>query len=179
MKKLLAVLMTLSLLLVSFAAFADEIPTDTVKFEDHKEVADKYPGEFKTVGQTGLMMYVPNSLKEVAPTEEQTAGGIALILNTEDGKAVINESSYPVDIDTFIAGAKNSKDGNVEHIVKLTLNDVEAMELDVTKDGVTTICMCLSAEGGHTMVFSFTPINEGSEYGDMLKMMAASIQINK
>ncbi len=177
MKKLISVLMALSLLLVSFAAFAENTVAVPVDFNDLKEAAAKYEGQFASIAETGLMMYVPNALVDTALTDEEKAKGFFLLLKSEDGKVIVNGCNYPVDADSFVAAAKEA---GAQDPVLLALNDVHAYEQDVTDPatGNITTCIVLPAEENTSIVFSFCPTNDES-VSEMLKVMGGSIQIAK
>ncbi len=177
MKKLIAALMALSLLLVSFAAFAEGTVAIPVDYNTMKDLAAKYDGVFATIANTGLMMYVPNSMKDVALTEEEKAKGLFLLLKSEDGKVIVNGTNYPVDANTFV---EKAKEAGAQDPVLLALNDVEAYEQDV-KDPATgniTTCIVLPGEENTSIVFTFCPTNDET-VAEMLKLMAGSIQIIK
>ncbi len=178
MKKLIAVLMALSLLLVSFAAFAEERTGLKIDFNTMKDTAAKYEGKFINLSTTGLMMYVPNSLKEVELSEKDTSEGVIAAWKSEDGKVDVNATSLHADINGFVAEA--NKTGGATGPVMLDLNDVKAwgQNLNDPSVGNGTTVITLPGEKDTTIVITFTPTNDEA-VSEMLKVMYSSIQLSK
>lgn len=178
MKKLISVLMALSLLLVSFAAFAEERTGLKIDFNEMKDTAAKYEGKFVNLSKTNLMMYVPNSLKEVELSEKDNEEGHYFAWTSEDGKVNVDVSCMPIDINAFVAEA--NKTGGATGPVLLDLNDVKAwaQNVDSPDVGNGTAVISLPGEKDTSIIITFAPTNDEA-YAEMLKVMYSSIQLAK
>ncbi len=172
MKKLFAALLSLCLMLTACAALADE-PT-TVNWSDFEAKAANVEGQFATVGDTGLKMFIPAQFKDTPITEETLKTGTFMVLRTEDGKAVVTAQLVPKDVESFKAAMQQQGHSIWETIV----NNIHFAQFSVEANGTTSAGFALPTESGKTVVFGFAPANQ-EPYTDLFKMMVASLQVAK
>ena len=173
MKKLLAALLSLCLMLTAFAAFAEEQVTK-VSWSDYEAKAAEVPGQFVNLATTGLKMYVPNQFKDTEIPKESQEAGLFLLLKSEDGKAVVTGQLVEIDVNTFAAGIKEKG----YSVWSTEVNGTDYIQFSVTAEGVTNTSFALSTTSNQTLVFSFAPADQ-EPYASLFKLMAASMQAAK
>ena len=172
MKKLFAAMMALCLMLGAFAAFAAETDTTVVRWSDHEADAAKIEGQFATVGNTGLKMYIPAEFKDTELSQETLDSGTFMVLKTEkEEKAVVSAQVVKKDFDSFKAALK----AEGKTVWDITVNGMPCLEFNVDVNGVVTSCFVFAAEQGKVLVFNFTLGNQ-EPYTSIYKVMASSIQ---
>ena len=172
MKKLFAVVMALCLMITAVAAFAAETDTTAVRWSDHEADAAKIEGQFATVGNTGLKMYIPVEFKDTELSQETLDSGTFMVLKTEkEEKAVVNAQVVKKDFDIFNAALK----AEGKTVWEITVNGLPCLEFNMDVGGVVTSCFVFAAEQGRVLVFSFTLANQ-EPYTSIYKVMAYSIQ---
>ncbi len=170
MKKLFAALLSLSLILFSFAAFAEE-PV-AVNWSEYEAQAAEIDGQFARIGDTGLKMFIPAQFKDTELSDETLAGGIFMVLKPEEENAVVNAQVVPADIDVFKATLANQGVSTWETVV----NGISFTQFTVESNGILNASFALPTMQNTTLVFSFTPANQ-EPYTSLFKVMAASLQV--
>lgn len=171
-KKLIAVLMSLCLILAAVAVFAEEAAPTVVNWNDHKADADGIDGQFARVADTGLVMFIPAEFKDTELSEETLAGGTFMVLKSEkEEKATVTAQILDTEITLFKAGLE--KQG--VKLYETLLNGLPCYQFNVEAEGVTTSCFVFGTDQGSIVVFSFTLSNEEA-YNSLYKVMASSIQ---
>ncbi len=175
MKKLIAVLMTLCLMMTGAAAFAAEEEPSVVRWSDHEAEAAEIEGQFATISQTGLKMFVPAEFKDTEISEETLAGGTFMVLKSDrEEKAVVNAQIVPADLAAF--KARLESEGVTTWPTEL--NDLTCLQFSVEAEGVTTCCFAFGAGQNNTLIFGFTLANQ-EPYTSLYKVMASSIQLDE
>lgn len=173
MKKLVAILMSLCLMMTAAAVLADETEPNVVNWSDHEADAAGIDGQFAAIGQTGLKMFVPAEFTDTELSEETLAGGTFMVLKTEkEEKAVVNAQVIGVDMDTFKAGMESQG----RTLWATVLNGLPCLQFNVEADGVVTSCFVFGTTQGTVLVFGFTLSNQ-EPYASLYKVMASSIQL--
>ena len=172
MKKLVAVLMVLCMVLTVAAAFAEESEPIVVNWSDYEADAADIAGQFAVVGPTGLVMFVPAEFKDSEISEEARQGGTFMVLKTEnEERAVVSGQVVEMNIDTFMAGLEGQGVTKYETV----LNGLYCYRFNITAVGITTSCIVFSTEQDGIVVFSFT-LSDQEPYASLYKVMVSSIQ---
>ncbi len=173
MKKLIAVLMSLCLMLGAVAAFASEPTVKTIHWSDFEAQAAGVEGQFANVAETGLKMFVPAEFKDTRLSEESTKEGTFVILKSEkDDKVIIKGQLVPRTMDAF---REYMEGQGVRMTDDLVLNGLNFSQFTVTADGAATVGLAAATEKGTVVVFTFSAANPEA-YRDLFQLMAASIQ---
>ncbi len=177
MKKLFSVMMALCLLLVSFAAVAEQAAAPSteekpVKWSDYESKASEFPGAVADLGNGNLTMYVPSVFKSSDIPQEERDKGMFLLMKTEEN-LIFNGSVQPVDMDTFVKSL--TEKGMVA--TALNLNDIHACEIAMNTEAGNSIVIVTPGTDNKAVVFTFFPVDEKSK--DMVTLMVASLQIKK
>ena len=172
MKKLVAVLMILCLMMTAVAALAEETETTVVNWSDHEADAAGIEGQFAAVAETGLIMFIPAEFADTDIDEETLAGGTFMILKTEnEEKAVINAQVVSADPAVFRASVESQG----ITVWDMVINGLPCIQFSVETMGVITSSFAFGTEQGGVLVFSFT-LSDQEPYASLYKVMAASIQ---
>ena len=101
MKKLIAVLLSLCLMIGAAAAFAENTPR-SINWSDHESKAAN--GQFTNVTGTSLKMYVPAEFKSTELSDETFMRGTSMVLKSEkNDKVVVNAQTVSMDMAAFKA----------------------------------------------------------------------------
>ena len=172
MKKLIAALMSLCLIICAAAAFAAEPEVMKINWSEYEAQAAGIEGQFADVADTGLMMFIPAEFKDTEISDETLEGGTFMVLKSDkEEKAIVNAQHLPVDIDTF----KAEMESKGLTLYATELNGIPCLQFNVETDGVTTSCFTFGTDQGSVIVFSFT-LSTQAPYDSLYKVMAASIQ---
>ncbi len=172
MKKLIAALMSLCLIVCAAAAFATEPEVMKINWKDYEAQAANVEGQFADVSDTGLRMFIPAEFKDTEIPDETLEGCTFMVLKSEkEEKAIVNAQHLPVDVDTF--KAEMEKKGLTLYATEL--NGIPCLQFNVETDGVTTSCFAFGTDQGSVIVFSFS-LSTQAPYDSLYKVMAASIQ---
>ena len=170
MKKLIAVLMTLCLMIGAAAAFAENTPR-SVSWDDHKSKATN--GQFLNVTGTNMKMYVPDEFKPSKLSDETTQRGISMVLKSEkNDTVVIHAQTLAVDLAAFKA---NMEGKGFKMSDELTVNGRAFTQFSVNALGATSVCFATANEDGKVQIITFSAADMNA-YSDQFRLMAASIQ---
>ncbi|MBR3796367.1 MAG: hypothetical protein IKK34_10160 [Clostridia bacterium] len=89
MKKILALVLTLIMLLVSVSAFAEAAYTYS-EFSYDETLFEGIGGEWYGFAEFGVQFYIPDAYAAIEPTEEEAAQGCLMNFANEDRSAVIS-----------------------------------------------------------------------------------------
>ena len=172
MKKLIAALMSLCLIVCAAAAFAADTDPHKINWSDYEAQAANVEGRFANVAETGLKMFVPTEFKDTDIPEETLKGGTFMVLKSgKEEKAIVNAQLLPIDIDTFKAGME----GQGKTAWQVEVNGLKGFQFIIEAEGISTACLAFGTEKGTVLTFNFTPVDR-EPYAGLYKMMAASIQ---
>ncbi|MBR3494729.1 MAG: hypothetical protein IKH38_04810 [Clostridia bacterium] len=172
MKKLIAVLMSLCLILTAAAAFAEDVEPSVVNWSDYEATAAEIDGQFATVSDIGLKMFIPAEFKDTELSDEALEGGTFMVLKSEkEERALVNAQHLAIDISSFKAGLESQG----ATVYETVLNGLHCYQFNVGAEGVITSCFAFGTDQGSVVLFGFTLTNE-EPYSSLFKVMAASIQ---
>ena len=175
MKKLIAALMSLCLIFCAAAAFADEADVIRINWSEYEAQAADMEGQFASIAQTGLKMFVPDEFKDTDLSEETLQSGTFMVLRSDrEEKAIVNAQILPIDLATFKAGMESR--GLTLYATEL--NGLSCLQFNAETDGVTTSCFVFGTEDGRVLVFGFT-LSDREPYTGLYRVMAASIQVSE
>ena len=172
MKKLIAALMSLCLIICAAAAFAADAAPQKINWSDYEAPAANVEGQFANVAETGLKMFVPAEFKDTDIPEETLKGGTFMVLKSDkEEKAVINAQILPVSLDAFKAEMETAG----KMVWSIEVNGLPCCQVIIEADGVSTACLAFGTEKGSVLTFNFTLVDQ-EPYTSLYKTMAASIQ---
>ena len=173
MKKILAALLTVCMLLTAAVSMAEGAAVTEVNWSDLEAGAAEYQGALTPIADTGVQMFVPAFLTVEELTQEQVDGGLALSLVDAEHTMGVTVQVVKVDLQSFVNDAM-SKGG--QGFKELKVNGMQSINFNmVNEEGLVTTCFAFSAGGGSaTFLFSFAPANE--QTAGLFRVMAGSIQ---
>ena len=171
MKKLIAALLSLCLMLSAVAVFAEAPAVKELNWSTYAEEASKVEGSLENVNSTDLKMFVPAQFQDSAISEEAVQKGHFLLLKSTDGKAVVTGQILPLPMDVVMAGIAQSVKGLEEG----KINGIAVKSFAVESDGVVSKCIAIGTNQNSVIMFSFTPANDPN-FVNLFKLMAASLQ---
>lgn len=167
MKKLIAVLMVLAMML-STAAFAGE-----VNWEDVAESAAVIPGDFYAVSDLGIVMWIPDVMEAF---ENDVESGIAALKTPDDSNfLLVNYADLNgMDLEAWVEAAKT-----VDTLQDVSLETVNGLPCatfrDLEKDAA---CAMLATDAGYGIIFTITPASD-EDWFQVAMWMIASIQLGE
>ena len=171
MKKLIAALMSLCLIVCAAAAFAAEPEVMKINWADYEAQAANVEGQFANVADSGLMMFIPAEFKDTDIPDEVLEGGTFMVLKSDkEEKAVVNAQILPLDIDAFEAAME--KNGSTLYATEL--NGLSCLQFSAEADGIATSCFAFATDQGTVLAFTFSLSNQ-EPYTELYKLMAAAI----
>lgn len=173
MKKLLALVMSLCMLLTA-AAFAEESETVAINWADFEEAAASVEGQFTKISDIGIMMYIPADFKDTEISEEALNAGTFFVLQSQtEEKALVSGVMTQVDISSFATAV--AQQGIAVKLVNV--NGLNGIQFAQAIDGIVTISFGFGTDAGATILLSFSyPQETPDPFTDLYRMMAASIQ---
>ena len=137
MKKLIAALMSLCLIVCAAAAFATEPEVMKINWSEYEAQAANVEGQLANVADTGLMMFVPAEFKDSEIPEETLQSGTFLVLKSDkEANAIVTGQIIPLNIDTF----KAAMESNGITLYPTELNGLPFLQFNADTDGITTSC---------------------------------------
>ena len=182
MKKLFAGFIVSCMMLSSMAVFAEEteVSVTELNWEDIEAINDMADedilsqGSFVCFDEIDLMMWVPDALKEVELTDEDTEAGYIGYFQDEEESATVSVMYVDADIEdleTYKAGLAET-DG-VENIDDIIINGAPAVSYDIPEEDIT--CLTFTTEAGYILEFAFKPLSD-ENFQAIMAFMGASIQ---
>ena len=169
MKKAAALILALCLL--SACACAENTAME-LNWADTEEAAAAYPGSFRPVATTGLLMYVPDSFAAQEITEEQEEQGIILLLkNGQNAAAAV----YWIPLDGMDAEEYLAQTGAADP-EPVMVNGLAGFRFEGESDGTKTVSILYPFdEGGTVLIFTCGPM-EDEAFRPAAEVMLASVQ---
>ena len=162
MKKMLAMLMLLCVLVMPFSAMAET--ATSITWDEVAPIIETsgLSGDFYAMEDLNLAIWLPEGLTEVELTEEEAANGLLSVLTDDEGSCALIISCVNQEgmtLEGLLAAA--IEDGMVEPEI-VNINGMDALSY---KDaGNNAGCIALVYTDGDVVVFSFTPIDvEGAD----------------
>ena len=176
MKK--ALFVVFAVLMLSFAAVsAQETQTVTeVNWSDLEPTLGELlnEGEFYSVSDLGLQMWIPSVLTEQELTDEEIESGDISYLTDEENTVGVNISYMDMEgatLDDMVAYFSQAE--GYADVEKVILNGLEAISLTDTEN--ETMLVGLMTEKGYLIQFMFYPTSN-EDFKQVASVMAASIQ---
>ncbi len=163
MKKIIALMLSLCLLMMSGAVLAET--ATVVNWADMEEAASSVEATMVPLEGSGLQIWIPNGMNFVAPSEEEKANGIQGAFASEDGSSVVIEAAVLKEgaslADFVEAAMTGSEFSDGEY---MTLNGLNAYSCKrvAEVEGVSVGSMIAVVEpfAGTVMVFHVSPVND-------------------
>lgn len=177
MKKMIALVMTIALLLGT-VAMAEGSTEKTINFADVESLAKTYEGQFHELADRGLSLFLPVNWIEVTPAQEQLDNGAILALHTDVAETdpaycTLNGQIVMVPFDDFIAALE--KTGALTSGEHVSLNGIPAYVYEL-KDtsGIMAKGIAFHANpDDRTMTFAFAPVTDAN--ADVVSLIMGSM----
>lgn len=168
MKKIIAILMALCLL--TGFAMAEEINWSDI--ED--TVADSgIEGEFFSISDIGVKMFIPDVFQEVELSEDDVAEGYICYLTTEDESGTVAVTYADVNGMSLEDYAGYLPEVGATDVELGTLNGIPVVSYEVPENDTVNIAMMTDA--GNAIEFVFNPASDEG-FSSVAGIMGASIQ---
>lgn len=171
MKKFLAVLLTLAMLMTSVSAFAAELNWSDLS----EKAAEMDPNaQFCAIADTGLMMWVPSVFLAVELSEEDMEDGYIAVLTTEDESVEVYVFYMDLEgasLSDYIATAESY---GYTDIGECTINGIPALAM--TDPENDTGMLLFATDAGYAIAFGFYPFSDEGFQAVSL-MMIGSLQV--
>lgn len=158
MKKLIALLALLCVVLMPFSAMAEE--PATLNWEDSEALlADsELTGEFYSLSDMGLKIWLPEGLNVVDITEEEAAAGCYTKMTDEEQSCVFSIYAVHVDGMTLEQAYQNAVDNGMKEPEIDIINGIYAVsyESEETNEGA----IVLVDTNSNLIIFTFSPFND-------------------
>ncbi len=181
MKKLMAVLLVLSLLVSSAAVFAQaETTADAEAIElnwaDFEELLkdESWAGDFFSFDEVAIKFYVPEMFLPVELDDEMREEGYIAYFMPKDESAAIGVQYVDAEMKDADAYIEALKDLGVTDAEKLTVNGLPAVSY-TNPDDKDVMVLALVTEKGYVLEFAFSPVSDEG-FLAVSTVMIASIQ---
>ena len=175
MKKLFAILLSLFLVLgVAAAETTEEMKEEVMNWEDVAEMAANIEGDFVSVADLGLYMYLPSSFTALEVTEEQKTAGVIALLGSEELGGSVSITYQNVGEMDFEAYLNELKSAGATGLEKDTVNGLTALSYDLEVNGVKTSSLVFEEGENNIITFCFGPM-DNENFQPVAFIMGASI----
>lgn len=177
MKKLIALFVALVLCLgMTTAAFAEDIPTVSISWEEVEPtvIENGWEGEFVTLDDIGLKVWLPTALEEIELTDEDLEDGFIAYFMSEDETLSIGVTVHEAGatFDDYIAYLQEIE---VLALQIVNVNGADFISYTFTNDNdVDCNVVSLINDDGDILEFAFTAGDP--EFEVMSAFIVASIQ---
>lgn len=177
MKKLIALILALCTLLLCACAFAEDDDEEEKEFKwaDFEAAAADYPGAMMDIGDTGLIMYVPETFTVAEINQKMADQGVILKLTAPKKWeiTVTHASLGEMDEEDYVAELEENGAKNAEYMM---VNDLDAVNYDKKISGSKASCVFIVNNDDNTITtFAFSPMKD-KKFVKLATIMMASIQ---
>ena len=171
MKKLIAILISLCLMLAAAGAFAETATTE-MSWETVEPLLETYglEGDFETFDEVAIQIWIPSSMTRSELTQEDVDKGFIAHFLDEDQTAQVSVVYVDVDGTTLEEYEKVLPDYGVSDIEELVINDIPALSYTVEETDSVTIAF--ETEGGYILEITMAP--KSAEGADIAWYIVAS-----
>ena len=171
MKKLIAILISLCLMLAAAGAFAETATTE-MSWETVEPLLETYglEGDFETFDEVAIQIWIPSSMTRSELTQEDVDKGFIAHFLDEDQTAQVSVMYVDVDGTTLEEYEKMLPDYGVSDIEELVINDIPALSYTVEETDSVTIAF--ETEGGYILEITMAP--KSAEGADIAWYIVAS-----
>jgi len=171
MKKLIAILISLCLMLAAAGAYA-ETSTTEMSWETVEPLLETYglEGNFETFDEVAVQIWIPSSMTRSELTQEDVDKGFIAHFLDEDQTAQVSVVYVDVDGTTLEEYEKMLPDYGVSDIEELVINDIPALSYTVEETDSVTIAF--ETEGGYILEITMAP--KSAEGADIAWYIVAS-----
>ncbi|MBR2601757.1 MAG: hypothetical protein IKE08_03580 [Clostridia bacterium] len=171
MKKLIAILISLCLMLAAAGAFAETATTE-MSWETVEPLLETYglEGDFETIDEVAIQIWIPSSMTRSELTQEDVDKGFIAHFLDEDQTAQVSVVYVDVDGTTLEEYEKMLPDYGVSDIEELVINDIPALSYTVEETDSVTIAF--ETEGGYILEITMAP--KSAEGADIAWYIVAS-----
>lgn len=176
MKKLVAIILTLAMVLCAGACLAEEeAETFEINWADLQEQGAETiaQGDFVTFDEIALKMWVPNVMPAIELTDDDKAQGYIGYYQTEDGTAAISAMYVDIGGMTLEEYKEQAIQAGATDVEDLVVNGVPAVSYAMAD--TDTGCISFVTEAGYVFEVSGSPVSDG-DFATTLSIVMASIQ---
>ena len=178
MKKLVAIILSLAMLLCASAAFATEAEqtgTTEINWADIEAQGAETiaQGDFVTFDEIALKMWVPTLFEAVELTEDDAANGYIGYYQLADGSAAIAVMYVDAGGMTLEEYKEQATQVGATDIEDVVINGTQAMSYTLSESD--TVCVSFVTENGYVFEVSGSPASD-EEFASLLSIVMASIQ---
>ena len=168
MKKLFAVMLALCLL----GSFALAESAGEVNWSDVEAAVAEVPGDFETVEDAGLMLWIPSALQAQEVTEADLEKNIVARFAGEDNASLyVVVGDAEMTQDQYIALLQES--GKATEVASLVINGLPAVRYQMPEEDA--LCVAFITEDNYIVEFTMSPLSaEGAAV--VWSAISASIQ---
>ena len=156
MKKTLATLIALSLLLVCCAALAESVPA--INWEDVEDTADGIEGSWYVFDDLALEFWVPDIFEDTDITEDDDETMIARFQMPDGSATIYGQYIEGYDGATMEDAIANLESNGAEDIERCTLNGLDAVSYSIPD--TDAVFVAFVTESGNYVQFIFTPASD-------------------
>ena len=167
MKKLFALILALCLL--GSVAMADEL----VWAGQAEEAASQMEGEFHTIKEGSIKIWIPAALNEIELTDEDAEAGYIAYFEAEDGEAGIAVQYFDMEGMSLEEYAEDRKDNEAEDIEIGIVNGLPCLGYKYEDSAV----MAFALENGYILEVVAEPISDDN-FQSVAALIFCSIQAN-
>lgn len=172
MKKVIALIMTIALLLGAVAVAENAQPAKAYNWADYEEQAKDIGGEFVPVGNSGLKIFVPTGWEQVPEAELfglRTAG----VEINDPAYCILSVQEQNVGREAFVAVLQQANPVYlaVEQVNGLSIVSYELADVNGIKAQGVALA---SDDGSRTLTFSFAPVTDAN--AKVVELIMASLQ---
>ena len=170
MKKLLATLVTLALLLALPCALAEEIPA--INWEDVEEYANEIEGSWYTFDDLALQFWIPDIFENKDFTEEDSEDLLAKFELADDSAFIYAQYLEGNEGMTMEEAIERLETNGATEIERCTLNGLDAVSF--THPDADAVYVMFVTERGNFAQFLFAPISDEG-FAAVAQLVTASI----
>ena len=158
MKKLIALLALLCVVLLPFSVMAEEKTAINWETSEMLIADTELTGDFYSLEEMGLKIWLPDELYSVEVTEEEAASGVYAKLADEEQTCVLTIYALHVDGMTLDQAYQNAVNSGMKEPEIVTINGIDAVsyESEETNEGA----IVLVDTNDNMIFFTFSPIND-------------------
>ena len=155
MKKLIATLLTLAMLLAVPCALAEQVPA--INWEDVEAQAAEIEGSWYTFDDVAVELWVPDVFENLVVGEDDDETMIGKF-EISDGSAGIYVAYIPGEVESIDQAIETLEANGAKEIERCTLNGLDAVSYSM--DGVDAQYVAFITESGNYLQFVFTPVSD-------------------
>ena len=170
MKKFLAALIALAMLIALPCALAEEIPA--INWEDVEPATEGIEGSWYTFNAVAMQVWVPDVLENTELTEEDDDSVIAKFMTADQSAAIVVQYIEGEEGKTMDEVVTELEDSGATEIDRCLVNGLDAVSYSIPD--VDAAYVTLLTESGNYVQFVMTPVSDEG-FQSVAQLVSASI----